>query len=345
MDSLVSIIIPVYNTAKYLDACLESVVNQTYSDLQIILIDDGSTDGISPGMCDLWGKKDNRIQVIHKENEGLGFTRNAGLDVAKGQFVCFLDSDDTLDLDAISYCVKELSLKEADACFYGRKTQHKDGTFTVNEQIPKKLDFTGDEIKSEFAKIYIGRLPEEDNTSYIQASACCAMYNRDVIEKNNIRFLSERECLSEDTFFNLQVCRYAKRVIILPKDFYNYSYNANSLTKSYNPNKINQTKTFFQYLQQYAQYFPEMDQVDKRVLYSFYIYFRHAMEYEVKAWRINGIKDTYKRIKGLCRDTYFVEEMQKVSKLDLGWKRKIFVFLFLTKQVLLLMAYYMRAER
>lgn len=341
MDSLVSIIIPVYNTAKYLDACLESVVNQTYSNLQIILIDDGSTDGISTGMCDLWGKKDNRIQVIHKENEGLGFTRNAGLDVAKGQFVCFLDSDDTLDLDTISYCVKELSLKEADACFYGRKTQHKDGTFTVNKQIPKKLEFIGNEIKSEFAKIYIGRLPEEDNTSYIQASACCAMYNWDVIEKNNIRFLSERECLSEDTFFNLQICRYAKKVIILPKDFYNYSYNANSLTKSYNPNKINQTKTFFQYLQQYAQYFPEMAQVDKRVLYSFYIYFRHAMEYEVKAWRINGLLATYKKIKKLCGDTFLVGEVKRVSKLNMNRKKKIFVHLFLCRQVWFLIFYYM----
>lgn len=341
MNPLVSIIIPVYNTAKYLDNCIQSICDQTLLDWEMILVDDGATDE-SPRMCDEWVKKDPRIHVIHKENEGLGFTRNAGLTLAKGEFVCFLDSDDTLDSETLEYCASGLQNENADACFYGRKTQDRDGSFTVNKQIPDKLVYVGEEVKKEFAQIYIGKLPTENNTSYIQASACCCMYRHEIIKNYHLTFMSERVCLSEDTFFNLDFCDHAKKVLIIPKDFYNYTYNANSLTKSYNPNKINQTKAYIEYLRKYRDVYKDMDRVDERIAYSFYIYFRHAMEYEVKAWQINGILRTYKRIRELCRDEFLTEQVKKVSAIALDKKRRLFVSLFLHKQAFLLMAYYMK---
>lgn len=341
MNPLVSVIIPVYNTAKYLDNCIQSVCDQTLPNWEIILVDDGAKDE-SPQMCDAWVKKDDRIHVIHKENEGLGLTRNAGLTLAKGEFVCFLDSDDTIDVETLEYCTNVLQKENADACFYGRKTQGKDGVFTVNTKIPEKLVFTGDEVKKEFAQIYIGKLPNENSTSYIQASACCGMYRRRIIEENKLTFLSERICLSEDTFFNLDFCDQAHKVLILPKDFYNYTYNAGSLTKSYNPNKINQTKSYIKQLEEYKEKYQEMDKVEERIAYSFYIYFRHAMEYEVKAWQINGLMRTYKRIRELCRDTFLIDQVKKVSVENLDKKKKLFVSLFLHKQALLLMIYYMK---
>ena len=341
MNPAVSVIIPVYNTAGYLDNCIQSICNQTLSDWEIILVDDGAKDE-SPKICDAWAAKDDRIHVIHKENEGLGLTRNAGLRVAKGEFVCFLDSDDTIDSDTLEYCVCKLKNEKADACFYGRKTQGKDGKFTVNKKIPEKLVFIGEEVKREYAQIYMGKLPSENSTSYIQASACCGMYRRSIIEENHIEFLSERVCLSEDTFFNLNFCNYADKVMILPKDFYNYTYNANSLTKSYNPNKINQTKSYIQQLEQYKDIYKEMDKVEERIAYSFYIYFRHAMEYEVKAWQINGLLRTYKRIHELCRDSFLIGWTKKISLESLDNKKKLFISLFLHKQAVLLMAYYMK---
>ena len=340
-DALVSVIIPVYNTEKYLDKCLESVINQTYKNLQIILVDDGATDS-SPQLCDEWKVKDSRIEVIHKQNEGLGFTRNAGIKKAKGKYVCFLDSDDTIDSDTIHYCVYMLSNENVDACFYGRKTQKKDGVFYVNSNLPQKLVFEGDEIKQEFARIYIGQLPNENPTSYIQASACCGMYRLDIIKENNINFLSERVCLSEDTFFNLDFCKYAKKILIIPKDFYNYTYNGNSLTKSYNPNKINQTKNFIKCLEKCRDSFVHMEQVDKRIYYSFYIYFRHAFEYEVKAWKVNGLFQTYKRVRELCDDELLAEYARKVPLEILDSKKKMFVTLYLRKQALLILMYYMK---
>ena len=97
-EPLISIIIPVYGVEEYLNQCLESVVNQTYANLEIILVDDGSKDNC-PAMCDGWANKDSRIKVVHKENGGLSSARNAGLDIFTGEYVAFVDSDDYIAQD------------------------------------------------------------------------------------------------------------------------------------------------------------------------------------------------------------------------------------------------------
>ena len=98
MNSLISVIIPIYNVEKYLDRCVDSIINQTYKNLEIILVDDGSPDNC-PKMCDDYAKKDSRIRVVHKENGGLSDARNAGMEVATGEYVSFIDSDDYISLD------------------------------------------------------------------------------------------------------------------------------------------------------------------------------------------------------------------------------------------------------
>ena len=116
MEELVSVIIPVYNVEKYLDRCVESVVNQTYKNLEIILVDDGSPDNC-PAMCDEWAKKDERIKVIHKQNGGLSSARNAGLDNMSGEYVYFIDSDDYIELETIEVLYKLIIDNDADMAF------------------------------------------------------------------------------------------------------------------------------------------------------------------------------------------------------------------------------------
>ncbi|MGN1123079.1 MAG: glycosyltransferase family 2 protein [Eubacterium sp.] len=101
-NPLISIIVPVYNVEKYLDRCLNSIVNQTYQNLEIILVDDGSPDNC-PQMCDEWAKKDSRINVIHKSNEGVFCARNIGIENSNGEYISFVDSDDWLEKDALEY--------------------------------------------------------------------------------------------------------------------------------------------------------------------------------------------------------------------------------------------------
>ena len=110
---LVSIIVPVYNTDKYLYQCVKSLLNQTYADIEIILVDDGSKDD-SGRICNEFAKKYQRIKVIHKENAGLGYARNSGLKLATGKYVTFIDSDDWADPDLIQKLIMGLKESEAD---------------------------------------------------------------------------------------------------------------------------------------------------------------------------------------------------------------------------------------
>ncbi len=101
-NPLITVVVPIYKVEQYIDRCIKSIVNQTYSNLEIILVDDGSPDKC-PKMCDNWAKKDNRIKVIHKENGGLSDARNAGIDIAKGEYITFIDSDDYIDDDYVEF--------------------------------------------------------------------------------------------------------------------------------------------------------------------------------------------------------------------------------------------------
>lgn len=124
MDKI-SVIVPVYNVEKYLDKCIDSIVNQTYKNLEIILVDDGSPDNC-PQMCDAWAEKDSRIKVIHKSNGGLSSARNAGLDVSTGQYIVFVDSDDYISSLYCEKLYKALIDNSADLSICGVKKIYPD---------------------------------------------------------------------------------------------------------------------------------------------------------------------------------------------------------------------------
>lgn len=339
-EAIISVIIPIYNTAKYLDACIESVLNQTYKNYQIILVDDESPDE-APAMCDAWADKCEKIQVIHKKNEGLGLTRDAGIEKAIGRYICFLDSDDTIEPDTFEGCIEALEGRGADACFYGRKTGQPDGTFKIKTNIPDKLEYVGDEVRREYATTYLGSTPEDKGPGYIQVSACCAMYRLEIIKNKNIRFLSERECLSEDTFFNLDFCKYAEKIVIIPKNYYNYTYNGESLTKKYNPNKYNQLKNFYRTLVTYKEFYSDADKVDMRIPYQLYIYLRHIIEYEIRSYEINGMSQTIKRLKEICKDEFIKDTVAQIDYSFLNKKRKLFIDWVIQGKVFRIIGYYL----
>ena len=113
MNPLISVIVPIYNVEKYLSKCVDSIINQTYKNLEIILVDDGSPDNC-PKICDEYEKKDSRIKVIHKENGGLSDARNAGMKIAKGKYISFIDSDDFISENFINILYRNLSVSKCD---------------------------------------------------------------------------------------------------------------------------------------------------------------------------------------------------------------------------------------
>ena len=251
INELVTVVVPVYNVEPYLDRCMTSIVNQTYRNIQIIIIDDGSTDN-SPFICDKWAKMDERIEVIHKINTGLGLTRNEGLKKAKGKYICFIDSDDYIHQMAIEKVYLAIKEKDADICYYGC-VDVIDGIEST-KQPPKKLFYLGSEVKREFAASLIGNAPGENGVLFTGMSSCYAFYKVELLHNNSIKFHSEREkYISEDLIFNLTACLFAEKVSILPESLYYYVIRRkDSLRSSYRSDRFEKSKFMYDKLLEFS---------------------------------------------------------------------------------------------
>lgn len=228
MSILVSIIVPVYNAEKYLERCITSVVSQSYTDIELILVDDGSSDS-SREICEKWQTKDNRVRLISKENAGAGMARNTGLDYAKGDYVLFVDSDDYIERGAVSLCVAKLAEDKSDTVIFPQTILHEDNSppRVIRLRTPYNV-FEGATVRYEL-------LPSMFTYSMeIGVSVWAKMFSLDLINKYNIRFYSEREYYSEDTLFVIEYFAKAQQVSILNENLYYYLSINNSLSRTYN---------------------------------------------------------------------------------------------------------------
>lgn len=233
----VSVVIPVYNVEKYLDRCIDSVVNQTYRNIEIILVDDGSPDGC-PKKCDEWSEKDSRIKVIHKENQGLGMARNTGIDNATGEYIFFFDSDDFVETTLVEKCLFAIRTTASDAAVFGRYDYFEDGTKKEKAISAEKLIYKGDCVKNE---LLAGMFTYDLGFG---VSAWGKMYRTSTIKNNNLRFKSESEIISEDSFFMLEFFSNAKQVVIVPECLYYYFKRIDSLSRKFNRERQKKNNIF-----------------------------------------------------------------------------------------------------
>lgn len=219
----VSIIIPVYNVEKYLPRCIQSVLNQTYQDIEIILVDDGTKDN-SGTMCDDYATHDERIKVIHKENGGLSSARNAGIEIASGDAVFFLDSDDYISDDCISKMVKLLQVYSADVSIIQMK---------YIPEVVNDVDFNQDEEK---IKVLTPERAIEESL-YQKLYTCCApakLYKRSII--GNIRFPLGR--ISEDLATCHLFLNNTQKVVYSSYYGYYYRQHESSIMHVFNPKRL-----------------------------------------------------------------------------------------------------------
>ena len=215
MDNpLISVIVPVYNVEPYLDRCVQSIVDQTYTNLEIILVDDGSPDNC-PALCDAWAEKDSRIKVIHKENGGLSDARNAGMAIAAGEYIAFVDSDDWIEPQMYQCLYEAITTTDSDIASCGAKRVWLDGrpaqnlcavnTTCVLEQEPamKALITSNGLVQTVWNKLYKKHIAK------------------------SVLFLVG--LIHEDEFWSWQAIARASRIATLKESYYNYLQRDNSI--------------------------------------------------------------------------------------------------------------------
>lgn len=209
----VSVVIPVYNVEMYLDRCVESVINQTYENLEIILVDDGSLDRC-PMICDGWKEKDKRIIVVHKKNGGLSDARNNGIDIATGDYIAFVDSDDFIELNMIERMINAIIINDADIATCGRFIY--DGEIKSRPQsFQESKLLSGEEA---IANLFRGKLIEE--------AAWDKLYKKELF--NDIRFPTGE--INEDLPIMPYIFKRTDKVICTGVPLYYYCVNPNSIT-------------------------------------------------------------------------------------------------------------------
>ena len=231
---LITVVVPVYNVKGYLARCHESVMGQDYPNFEVIYVDDGSTDG-SGELCDSLAARDG-CTVVHKDNAGLGYARNSGVDAARGRYVVFLDSDDYFESTLLSDLAAPILAGLADFSLAGFTRDY--GT----KHVPRSLPDVGVPIvgnKAVLQKVFarmLGYYPGRDD--YIEMSSCARLYDCDLIVREGIRFNSERDCLSEDLDFNAHYLRYVDSAFCTSSVGYFYCDNQESLTTTYRSDRF-----------------------------------------------------------------------------------------------------------
>lgn len=250
-DVKVSIIVPIYNVEKYLARCLESLVNQTLKEIEIICVNDGSIDG-SQQILNQYFDKDGRMIIVEKDNSGVSDTRNLGFTYATGEFIAFVDSDDWLDVNAINSMYEEAKNNQCEIvmCGYVREfeTHYKPKQFNFGN----KVLYEGRELKVLHRQLFgpldyeLGQPQSLDSLGTVWGK----LYQRKLIEKMGAKFVSLNEIGSnEDGLFNMEVMYFSKRIMFINQPYYHYwKENQNSITNRYNPQLQEQFKCLFDYM-------------------------------------------------------------------------------------------------
>ena len=275
MESLISVIVPVYNVEKYLDRCVESIVNQTYKNIEIILVDDGSPDRC-PQMCDEWAKKDNRIKVIHKENGGLSSARNAGLEICRGDYIGFVDSDDFINNDmyrTLLSCIMQknvdMSICNVSKVFCNSNTEEIgsiiDGLLTKDEFLDHMEAFNGWTWVVSWNKLYKKRIFEE------------------------LRFPVGR--IYEDDYIIIDVLNYCELVYAISNPLYYYYYQRDGsiVNKNYSLKNMDAIDLFLKR----ADYFLNSNEKSSRIQFCLRIVIVNFEKYLSSEFRAASVYNNY----------------------------------------------------
>ncbi|WP_300081610.1 glycosyltransferase family 2 protein [uncultured Thomasclavelia sp.] len=331
MSIKISVIIPVYNVEEYLNRCVDSVINQTLTDLEIILVDDGSPDKC-PQLCDELMKHDSRIKVIHKKNGGLSSARNAGLRIAAGKYVFFLDSDDWLELDGLKILYETIEKYQVDFVRYRAIRTNWPG---MKENEPVRLEpiremrgglYNKQQIISE---IYPRLIVTNQLTMGPIVGAWGSIYNRSFLMNNNL-FFDEKVKFSEDMIFSAKVVVNASNFYYLDNAcVYHYFYNPLSISKSFRKDRWESCRylvTFFE------EYFKDADNYDFSFQLKRLRWFCILIGLNEKRY-LSSYKQKKQYCKNIVNDDLTKKTKLVLTDLNVGLKLKLYLILIKFKAV------------
>lgn len=325
MRPIISIIVPVYNVEEYLERCVKSLCNQTYRELEIILVDDGSPDAC-PFLCDAYKEKDNRIKVIHKKNTGVAAARNTGLYNATGKYVSFVDSDDWLELDSIEK-LYQIAIKYK--VNFVRQRAIRTGWPGLKEHVPCVLEkpreikggyYDKDRIEKE---LYYRLLATPQLTMGALAGAWSSLYDRQFLINNNL-FFDENVEFCEDLLFCANVVYALKAFYYIDEPGgYHYCYNPNSVSRTIRKNRWMSCKSL---IKSCERDFAKTLDYDFSVQLYCLKWFCIFLALNERRYLVD-VKEKEKYCYDLLQDPMIKKMKLQFSKVDISWKQKILMLL------------------
>lgn len=317
----VSVVIPVYNVEDYLRRCVDSVLAQTLSDLEIILVDDGSPDQ-SPAICDEYAQADARIRVIHKTNGGLASARNAGMRIAQGEYLFFLDSDDWLEPDGLAKLCDVAGTYRVD---FVRYRAIRTGWPGLEENAPCRVEEVRelseglyDEARM-IREVYPRLLATRQLTMGAIVGACGSLYDRSFLTRNGLWF-DESVLFSEDLIFSAKVVRAAKRFYFVDAPgVYHYFYNPKSISKSFRAGRWDSCKQIIALCEAAFAQDPGYDFSDQ-LLYLRWFCIMLALG---ERRHLGSLTEKKRYCKTILSDAVAAKTPLGLGRVDVSWKQKL----------------------
>lgn len=319
----ITLIVPVYNVRRYLEQCVRSILEQSYSIFEVLLVDDGSTDG-SGELCDRLSSENDCVRTVHKENAGLGFARNTGLDnlCPESTHVMFVDSDDWLESDMVETFARAIEDTGAD-CVLGGFTKRDD---KGSPQFEFKLEdavWEGDELAKRFIPRVCGSSPEMSDS--IPMSVCSSIFATRNINEHILRFPSEREVISEDFVFKYKYLRTSNKVVTTSNVGYSYRTNLSSLTTSYRPDRFDASLFFYDYALRLVADSPSESKCVLRLKKTLFINMKMCISQEVPRVSGKSRRDACRAIHNMAGDERLMKVINDYPCERLRFKQKAFV--------------------
>lgn len=331
MKPLVSTIVPIYNSEKYLRRCLNSLIAQTYGSMEIILVNDGSTDA-SAAICDEYASQDQRIKVIHKANAGVSQARNSGLDVASGIYIHYTDSDDWLEANAYEILV---NVAENNDCDVVRYNAYNSSNAIVN-QAPYKGLYSGEALENDVMLSYIGS--PKYGGEFLLGVPWLYFFKRSLIEKHHVRF-NKNMFRCEDRLFTLTTLLSAKKMAFIDDALYHYETSAGSLSNKYDPIRWLQELQYLTEIQKEYTSIKWADfviEADKRIENEYVLRAVVSVNNEFFSNNENSFSKKYSNTKTIISHDQLKIAIKNIKKETLGLKGNLTLWMIKHQQAFLL---------